>query len=506
LDTVVSATVDTRARRFETWLERGLLFWLFLLAGFAPHSIAVTQIAWGVGLLFWIVRLCVKPRPRLYRTPVDYFLLGFFILSTISSMLSYDPETSIGKLRAASLFTIVYLVAENLKGTKWVKILGLTLVGSCLISVVYAAGERIVGRGVKPRAVAASGALSRAGLREGDTILEVNGEKAGSPDEIVAKITVHAPARSRLKLYRYELFPEIEVGPNELPAGNSALERLGAGTWSRGRDWREAGFYGHYITYAESLQLIASLAVGLFVALNRKWSLAGALLAITIGALCFSLLLTVTRGATLAFLISSTVIVLLGASRKLILVLGVCAIPLVVGGLFLLQQKRNVSFLDSRDESINWRKTVQREGFRVLTESPRHMLVGVGMDSIKRHGVEWGIFKNGIPLGHMHSDYLQIALERGLPALLVWLALMFAYGRMLWRLLHKATDMDWIERGITLGAFGGLIGFLASGVVHYNWGDSEVVMIFFLIMALTIVLDRERQIKADVRFQMPDAS
>jgi len=42
------------------------------------------------------------------------------------------------------------------------------------------------------------------------------------------------------------------------------------------------------------------------------------------------------------------------------------------------------------------------------------------MDSIKKHWREWGLFDNGkIPVGHMHSNLLEIALERGVPALLV---------------------------------------------------------------------------------------
>jgi hypothetical protein len=31
---------------------------------------------------------------------------------------------------------------------------------------------------------------------------------------------------------------------------------------------------------------------------------------------------------------------------------------------------------------------------------------------------------------------------------------------------------------------------MTSGVVHYNWGDSEVVMIFYLIMGLSLVVER----------------
>ena len=41
-----------------------------------------------------------------------------------------------------------------------------------------------------------------------------------------------------------------------------------------------------------------------------------------------------------------------------------------------------------------------------------------------------------------------------------------------------------IERGIILGCFGGLIGFFTSGLVHYNLGDSEVAMVFYLLMGI----------------------
>ena len=32
---------------------------------------------------------------------------------------------------------------------------------------------------------------------------------------------------------------------------------------------------------------------------------------------------------------------------------------------------------------------------------------------------------------------------------------------------------------------------MISGLVHYNWGDSEVVMIFYLIMGLSLVVNRD---------------
>ena len=51
----------------------------------------------------------------------------------------------------------------------------------------------------------------------------------------------------------------------------------------------------------------------------------------------------------------------------------------------------------------------------------------------------------------------------------------------------------WVDRGIVLGALGGLAGFIASGFVHYNWGDSTVMMIFYFMMGLSLVIYRENE-------------
>jgi len=57
-----------------------------------------------------------------------------------------------------------------------------------------------------------------------------------------------------------------------------------------------------------------------------------------------------------------------------------------------------------------------------------------------------------------------------------------------------------------LETLGGLAGFFASGLVHYNWGDSEVVMIFYFIMGLSLVLYREREYRLSEMLPDPVAT
>jgi O-antigen ligase len=504
----LSASIHQRPKTVSSgplgiWLERAILATMFLLVVAAPNSIAATQTAWMLGMLFWVLRFLVWPRPRLYRTPIDYPMFAFFLLTGLSSFLSYEPSVSIGKMRAASLFLIVYLFAENVTSPKILRFLTIILIAATMVNVIYVFGQFAIGRGVKVYGVGEQSPLQQARLVSrthnqlipivaGDTIEKVDGRRIRSVDDLINALDQSDQEEpAQFQIYRVEWVATLQVPRGRLLTGATPEERLGIERWSYGRDRRATGFYDHWTTYAESLQLIGSLTLGLFVAFPRKRNRTAVILAMAVMGICGALLLSVTRASWLSFLLSAILIAALGLSRRALMVIAACAIPLVLAGLFVLHQKRNVGFFDQKDDSIAWRQKIWHEGFHLLVSNPRHLAVGVGMDSIKAHWREWDLFEGGkLPMGHMHSDYLQIALERGVPTLISWLILLGTYAWMLWRTRRQVSKDDWIERGIVLGALGGLLGFMTSGVVHYNWGDSEVVMIFYLIMGLSLVVER----------------
>jgi hypothetical protein len=457
-------------------------------------------------MALWVARFAFYPRPKLHRSPLDYALLGFFVLSGISAVFSYSPIMSIGKMRAASLFTIVYLVSQNLNSLRRVRLFALTLIASCMVNVLFTAGQFAIGKGVKVQGVTAESPLSKAVFRttsvkqptpivNGDTIWKVDGRDVGSPEQLAAALA-SGESVAKLRIYRVEWMPELELPRGQLLPGTNALQQLGISDWSRGRDWRAKGFFGHWVTYSEVLQLIGSLALGLFLALKQKKSRIGFLLVLAVIGIVFALGMTVTRASWIGFAVSVGVMLMLSASRRTILLIAAFAIPLVLVSAFWLQQKRSIGFLDRQDQSTSWREMVWREGFELLVSKPRHLVFGVGLDSIKAYWRQWGLFDNGRqPIGHMHSNLLQIALERGVPTLIVWLILLALYFRMLWRLTRGEDQegTDDFPRGLALGALGGVIGFFTSGLVHYNWGDSEVVTVLYFIMGLCLVVERTNQ-------------
>jgi hypothetical protein len=475
-------------------LDQAIICSLFALAFAIPHSIAIGQAAWIAGLVLCGIRWIVNPTSVWRRDwPLTVKLLLVFVgLTILSSVFSYEPMASISKLRSVGLFTIVFITLSSIPSRHILRLLVITLIASCMINVLFTIGARIIGRGVKIQTLTADSPLRSIGILEGDIILEVNGESVRNTEAIEHALSKETQDKKvRIKVYRYELTYPYELPREKLLSGETVEAKLGINRWRHGRDWRASGFYGHYMTYAELLQLIGSLVFGLLVSspfTNRllKILLTAALIATTI-----ALLLSVTRGATLAFITSSLIIVSLGASRRALIIILLSVAILIPIGLLILRNQRNVGFLDKRDASTTWRLTVYKEGLNLLFEKPRHLLVGVGMESIGKHWREWGLFDNGkLPISHMHNNLLQLAVDRGIPATLMWIALLFTYARMLLSNLKHKQLTNWIERGLTLGSFGGLIGFFITGMVQYNIGDSEVAMVFYFIMGLNLYLER----------------
>src|SRR5215208_3717285 len=217
--------------QISTWLEGAIIACLFVIALFAPHSIAATQTAWLLGLTFWVARFLFYPPPQFFRSRLDYVLLGFFVLSGISGIFSYSPFTSIGKMRAASLFTIIYLVAQNVRSLRIVRLLAFTLIASCMVNVLFTAGQFAIGKGVKVQGVAPDSPLAKALFRtrsvtqatpitNGDTVWQVDGRQVGSPEELAAALAAGSTV-AKVRIYRVEWMPELEV-----PRGQLLPERM----------------------------------------------------------------------------------------------------------------------------------------------------------------------------------------------------------------------------------------------------------------------------------------
>src|SRR5262249_8647263 len=124
------------------WANRALIVFILLFALSIPHSIAASQISFSLGVIFWIIRDLALRRFHFARAPIDWPLLAFGSLTVLSSALSVEPGLSLPKLKALTLFGVIYLLATNLRPTGVSLAVGLLIV-SALAGVGFSFTEKI---------------------------------------------------------------------------------------------------------------------------------------------------------------------------------------------------------------------------------------------------------------------------------------------------------------------------------------------------------------------------
>jgi O-antigen ligase len=134
-----------------------------------------------------------------------------------------------------------------------------------------------------------------------------------------------------------------------------------------------------------------------------------------------------------------------------------------------------------------------------------HPLFGHGMDSMHLHWEEWGF--PGRDMVHLHSTPLQLAFDRGFPALIFWLWIM----AVLWLTASRAEKSqregrDTNRYGILLGATGAMAAVFASSLVNYNFGNEEVMLVFWWLMGIVVVLSEVDSKQTTNRFSSQQRS
>jgi O-antigen ligase len=233
---------------------------------------------------------------------------------------------------------------------------------------------------------------------------------------------------------------------------------------------RPQGTLGLYMTYSGLLMLVTCAAVSrvMFARQHRAWA------ALVLPALLLALAFTFTRSAWVGACVGLGILFLLRDFRLLAL------IPIVFAAFIFIAPgnltARVYSTINIKDPSNADRLAMIKSGWHIIKDDP---LTGVGPDMIKQvypHYRVPGAINQMNP--HLHNVPLQIAAERGLPALLVWLWFIGMLVRDFWRRRHL--DQPSLSNA-GLAVIGAM---LAAGLFEYNFGDSEFLMLFLVLVTL----------------------
>jgi O-antigen ligase len=240
---------------------------------------------------------------------------------------------------------------------------------------------------------------------------------------------------------------------------------------------RPQGTLGHYMTYSGLLMLVIGVALArvLFGRRERMWA------ALVMPALAVAVVVTFTRSSAVGACAAAALLLSLKDFRLLAVLPVVAAMFFAVAPAALAG--RFISTFDLKDPTNRDRLAMLREGEHMIRTHP---MVGVGPNMVQVVYSEYRVpdaVETTNP--HLHNVPLQIAAERGLPALAAWL--WFVVGLIV-ALATRFRDPD--QRFLAAAALAAVVSMLAAGMFEYNFGDSEFLMLFLSVITLPFAAAR----------------
>lgn len=240
---------------------------------------------------------------------------------------------------------------------------------------------------------------------------------------------------------------------------------------------RVRGLLGLYMTYSGVIMLVACTVVArlIFRKQDRTWPAA------VLPALLVALALTMSRNAWVGACAGIGLLFLLRDFRLVGLLPVVAALFLAFAPAPLAN--RLYSTFSLSDPTNRDRVAMIKSGLHIIRDHP---VTGVGPDAVRLVYPHYRDPKAEKQLNsHLHNVPLQIAAERGLPALMIWLWFVF----VLMQDFAKKMQSSAVRWMYTAG-LAGVVAMLAAGMFEYNFGDSEFLMLFLLLVTLPYAADR----------------
>jgi O-antigen ligase len=427
-------------------LERVQLGLTAAVAATCLVSIFATQVALTLAVAVYLLRI-VRRRTRFEHLAVDAPILAFSIWTLLSASFSPDPVASHESAKKLVLFALFYLAVDTLRAED--------------------DRERVVDAALLGGVVLAAGSLLQYYFLGFDTLDKRPRSFLGhymTASGLVMGVTVLAAARLAFR------------GAPLVPPSRADLVRL-AGLAAALGLMTLLGAMDVFAVEAERLLVAALVGAAMFVALSRgTWPTASTgttLATLVIPLSAWALLLSRTRNAWLGTVAGLAVVALLRAPRALLLV------PAGIAAILILRPAPVVDRLTLTDASSRDRYYMWQAGIDMILDKPVFGQ-GPGMILVRYPGYRWQEAPNP-QTPHLHDNALQIAAERGLPCLVMWLWLVAAAMADAYREARRGLfGAGWVAGG----ALAVLAAVMTAGLFEYNFGDSEFLMLFLVLITL----------------------
>ena len=236
-------------------------------------------------------------------------------------------------------------------------------------------------------------------------------------------------------------------------------------------DQRPEGSLTHYMTYSGVIMLALCAAVARLLFDQRQWVWP----AVAVPALAVALAVTMSRNAYVGAVVGIGSVLAARRARLLLI------LPILLVGLLVLApsglRTRIQSIADLQNATNRDRLTMLSMGVEMVRDHP---LFGLGPNMVIQVYPEYRPADAVNPLNvHLHNVPMQIAAERGLLALGVWIVFIAVAAAGLIRQLRAGP-----ARAVAGAGVAAIAAMLSAGLFEYNFGDSEFLMLFLGLISL----------------------
>jgi putative inorganic carbon (hco3(-)) transporter len=247
---------------------------------------------------------------------------------------------------------------------------------------------------------------------------------------------------------------------------------------------RITGFESHWMTFGALQLSVLSLLLAQWFFSNRKmplWAYG------SVAVISAAILLNGTRSIWLATAAAVLYLVWFWRPRMILLVPVVAALAFLVAPPNTRQRLLSAVHPQADIDSNRHRTVTFWTGVEMIKAHP---WFGLGPEEIARNFDSYvpTYIKRPLPIGyygHLHNIYVQYAAERGIPGLL---CVLWWIGLVMWDAIRGITRLRGTrsqELYVLHGTIAVVIGVLVGGIFEYNLGDSEVLMMFNCVVALS---------------------
>ena len=247
---------------------------------------------------------------------------------------------------------------------------------------------------------------------------------------------------------------------------------------------RSTGFFNSPQTFGNYILLVLPVVLGLSFYSNtrreKRWLQLSSLIILT------AIIFSYTRGVWLGVIGGLIFMAILRSKKFLLSVLT----AIIIGSMFLaflpsskFTQRVVGTFKSGRpvgDRIFFWKGSL-----RIIRDYP---ITGLGWEGFGIVYPKYKPAKGRQLVCHAHNNFIDMAVDSGLLGLGIFIWLLVTIYKVGFHIFKELEEGYF--KGIAWGFLGSLTAFLIAGLSQYNFGDSEVVMLFYFLLGMVMVIPR----------------